>query len=405
MIKTLLFFLFLPCLSAAASFDCKKAVSLAEMTICNDKSLSRLDEELADIFRTAKEQAVDQKAFQRKAADAWKWREDHCYTKECLTEWFAQRKATLLQIVQEKPYNSRVLGESPEKQPSFKAKNKEKGLAELDTAIVSKLCNEKNECQYMRHLIAENKQFAEGLNAALGKENIYNSWVFEGVQSPILSMEVGRDRYYLMTSGKPHDALVCYYIIFDRTTSKVFGIYDPPAGDAIPFGKPSVSELRLAMLFNTPKSDLGRADRDYKMRLSTTVSLLPFSESSYLPSVPVASSKTKDSKFRAANAQEKVPPQYSALSDPELIEKLKSALLLALVDPNSVQFRDVKLNSSRSALCGQFNAKNRMGGYNGFKGFISTHSELMVQNANPNGFQEGMSAVNYNLAMLNNICN
>ena len=51
-----------------------------------------------------------------------------------------------------------------------------------------------------------------------------------------------------------------------------------------------------------------------------------------------------------------------------------------LVDPESVQFRNIYegLNQKDGAYqktgwtCGQFNAKNRMGGYNGFKRFAAT---------------------------------
>ena len=44
------------------------------------------------------------------------------------------------------------------------------------------------------------------------------------------------------------------------------------------------------------------------------------------------------------------------------------------VDPGSVRFRDVAVirqPSGMKAVCGEFNAKNRLGGYNGFERFIS----------------------------------
>lgn len=43
-----------------------------------------------------------------------------------------------------------------------------------------------------------------------------------------------------------------------------------------------------------------------------------------------------------------------------------------LKDPNSIQTRNIKIYKKRSseAVCGEFNAKNAMGGYVGYKGFV-----------------------------------
>jgi len=99
MFRAILFFLFIsPGLVSAASFDCSKAASLPEMTICNDAELSRLDDELSLIYQRAKSKAPNQKAFKQQTQAAWKWRETNCKTKECLVTWYAQRKTTLLKI-------------------------------------------------------------------------------------------------------------------------------------------------------------------------------------------------------------------------------------------------------------------------------------------------------------------
>lgn len=45
-----------------------------------------------------------------------------------------------------------------------------------------------------------------------------------------------------------------------------------------------------------------------------------------------------------------------------------------LVDPESLQMRNVRLNGM--AICGEFNARNRSGGYNGFRRFIIRDWEL-----------------------------
>lgn len=51
-------------------------------------------------------------------------------------------------------------------------------------------------------------------------------------------------------------------------------------------------------------------------------------------------------------------------------EKARQAVRDAMRDPDSVQFRDEKWNAGTLALCGEFNAKNAMGGYVGYTPFV-----------------------------------
>jgi hypothetical protein len=51
------------------------------------------------------------------------------------------------------------------------------------------------------------------------------------------------------------------------------------------------------------------------------------------------------------------------------IGEAKKAVEVQLKDPSSVQWRDVE-EYSEGVVCGEFNAKNSMGGYTGFKRFI-----------------------------------
>lgn len=80
------------------SFDCSKARSTVENLICNDSELSSFDFELSKIYQRAKIKATDQNVFKKQNVAEWKWREANCQTKECLTEWYARRKAQLLQL-------------------------------------------------------------------------------------------------------------------------------------------------------------------------------------------------------------------------------------------------------------------------------------------------------------------
>jgi uncharacterized protein YecT (DUF1311 family) len=79
-----------------ASFDCMKAKSQSEILICNDPELSKLDIELAEIYRQAKTKARDAQTFKEQTVDAWKWREANCHDKGCLLNWYAERKTALL---------------------------------------------------------------------------------------------------------------------------------------------------------------------------------------------------------------------------------------------------------------------------------------------------------------------
>lgn len=57
------------------------------------------------------------------------------------------------------------------------------------------------------------------------------------------------------------------------------------------------------------------------------------------------------------------------------IDAAKAAIERQLVDPSSVQYRDVKA-FSEGVVCGSMNSKNRMGGYVGFKPFIYNGDDL-----------------------------
>lgn len=58
----------------------------------------------------------------------------------------------------------------------------------------------------------------------------------------------------------------------------------------------------------------------------------------------------------------------------------KDKIKRELVDPESAQFRDLKLTSSNKCLTGEVNAKNRMGGYVGFKKFFASEQKVIIAN-------------------------
>ena len=53
------------------------------------------------------------------------------------------------------------------------------------------------------------------------------------------------------------------------------------------------------------------------------------------------------------------------------IAKVKAAILEAMKDPESAQFRRITASSDGSLICGEVNAKNEFGGYAGYKKFAN----------------------------------
>ena len=75
-------------------------------------------------------------------------------------------------------------------------------------------------------------------------------------------------------------------------------------------------------------------------------------------------------------------------ADESLTKKFQEKLLVRLKDPSSVQFRDLKLNYRRDALCGMINSKNSFGGYNGFSGFVVTEKDAYLQTNKKNDIED-----------------
>jgi hypothetical protein len=70
--------------------------------------------------------------------------------------------------------------------------------------------------------------------------------------------------------------------------------------------------------------------------------------------------------------------------DPRMVEG-REAVKSLLTDPSSAQFRNLRFHPARGQarhLCGEVNAKNRMGGYVGFQAFsfdlVSKEAEVAI---------------------------
>lgn len=76
----------------------------------------------------------------------------------------------------------------------------------------------------------------------------------------------------------------------------------------------------------------------------------------------------------AAYETQQAAQRSGVASDTAMIAGAQIAIKSRAVDPNSVRFRNVRAyrQASRTkAVCGEFNAKNRTGGYSGFERFVS----------------------------------
>ncbi len=75
----------------AASFDCQKAESEAEILICNDEELSQIDTEFDKLYQKARSITSNLANFDRDAKEAWLKREQNCDDKICLIIWYRDR--------------------------------------------------------------------------------------------------------------------------------------------------------------------------------------------------------------------------------------------------------------------------------------------------------------------------
>lgn len=85
---------------AHPSFDCSKARSDAEKLICSDKGLAILDNELASLYKEARNASANKDAFYAENQVEWKNREENCHDKECVLKWYARRKQQLEDVIQ-----------------------------------------------------------------------------------------------------------------------------------------------------------------------------------------------------------------------------------------------------------------------------------------------------------------
>ncbi|MEO5672416.1 MAG: hypothetical protein ABIR26_17145 [Ramlibacter sp.] len=78
------------------SFDCSRARSRAERLICSDPELAQLDRDLGRLHSRVRDEVADPAGFRRRSEEQWRVRESVCRDKECLLDWYAERREQLL---------------------------------------------------------------------------------------------------------------------------------------------------------------------------------------------------------------------------------------------------------------------------------------------------------------------
>ncbi|HSV79913.1 MAG TPA: hypothetical protein VLK85_12035 [Ramlibacter sp.] len=81
--------------STRPSFDCSRGRSAAETLICQDEELAAMDRELARLHARAKSASPNPREFQRRSDAAWSRRESECADRECVRQWYGERRAQL----------------------------------------------------------------------------------------------------------------------------------------------------------------------------------------------------------------------------------------------------------------------------------------------------------------------
>ena len=84
----------------AASYDCMAATRAAEIAVCNSSTLNRLDEDLADYYRSLLDRVTGRQAAQlRRDQRSWLKARNSCQSdRRCLRARYQERLAHLREI-------------------------------------------------------------------------------------------------------------------------------------------------------------------------------------------------------------------------------------------------------------------------------------------------------------------
>ncbi|HEX5126486.1 MAG TPA: hypothetical protein VFW00_07075 [Rhodocyclaceae bacterium] len=81
----------------------------------------------------------------------------------------------------------------------------------------------------------------------------------------------------------------------------------------------------------------------------------------------------------AAKPKAPTAEDYGKTVEAKMIAEGQDRIVNRLNDPESARFRNVFISPKGRAICGEVNAKNSMGGYVGFRRFISAKDRAGVE--------------------------
>ena len=90
----------------AASFNCQKAGNFIEHTICNDTKLSKLDDDLAVVYKNAMKNTKNKEGLKQQQF-AWIEERNSCQNVECLQNSYSKRISKLNNKPKETPYGNK----------------------------------------------------------------------------------------------------------------------------------------------------------------------------------------------------------------------------------------------------------------------------------------------------------
>lgn len=116
-----------------------------------------------------------------------------------------------------------------------------------------------------------------------------------------------------------------------------------------------------------------------------------------------ATAKAEEDAAQLAQAEAQrmaaVRAEQAAVVEAQQVAKLKEKIANTLRDPMSAQFRNLQVTASKSALCGEINAKNAFGGYVGFRRFVASDDESAIEGERKaDRTDDLMSRISYKLA-------
>lgn len=82
-----------------SGFNCAKGHSHNEKMICSDVELAQIDYDLMLLYAQAKLATHNCPSFKKANNEQWLWREQHCHDRDCLLQWYANRRIQLLDVL------------------------------------------------------------------------------------------------------------------------------------------------------------------------------------------------------------------------------------------------------------------------------------------------------------------